>query len=952
MAEYTRTTARMFHGVRLDNCHSTPIHVAQYYLDIARSIQPNLFVIAELFTNSVSIDNMFASELGITSLIREAMNAWNANELGRLVHRFGGEPVGSFYQATHIPLVESTAHAVLYDVTHDNPCLIKMHSVYDPLATASLVLMAGCSTGSTRGFDELVPHSINVVTEQRLYAAWKSSTTEAITKEKSSALAIDLDDGIMRGKLLMNKLHYEMGSKRFNQLYVDQFDSDTTVITRHNPQTHESIVLVARTAFYTPSNHTNNNLHRPLILPSRIESVLFEASIEKKSDELNAGDQEEFQMNEKYINGLSNYKCRVAENIAPETSHFIGRIDYDGSTSHVHFKSFPPGTVLAFRVVLNESTASVLPHIRQSIGELMNSCVIGSTRKSYEIEAILNSLTFDELNVILFRCSSEEVDEQIDSDVYDVPKYGRLIYCGLQGFMNVLEKERLSNNLGHPLYENLRQGDWMMQYISERLIKHYNLAKKYRATLYSLAVWLRKLFDSLSKLPRYLIPAYFDLIVSGLYSKCLERCWSLMDSKANSKLAKFEIVNGSSFVRMLALGSVSLCGYLRSSKLPESGDPLEADLPMLSMSAGLPHFSSTYMRNWGRDTFISLRGLLLLTSRFEDARRLILAYSACLRHGLVPNLLGEGKLARYNCRDAVWWWLQSVKDYAELAPDGMDILNSLVYRLYPTDEADYPASQNQLHDNRQKLADLVQEALTVHVRGLKFRERNAGKSIDEHMTSEGFNNQIGVDLKTGFVFGGNSYNCGTWMDKLGSSHKAGNYGMPATPRDGSAVELVGLCRSVLEWLIKANEQGKYSHDGVELADGVTKFTWVEWAKRIDASFEKHFWINESSTESPHINKKNIYKDTLGSSVPWADYQLRPNFLIALALAPQMICKENALKALEQCRLHLMNEPNSVGIKTLDSSDYNYCGTYDNSNDGYDRRVAHGFNYHNGPEWLA
>jgi glycogen debranching enzyme len=98
-----------------------------------------------------------------------------------------------------------------------------------------------------------------------------------------------------------------------------------------------------------------------------------------------------------------------------------------------------------------------------------------------------------------------------------------------------------------------------------------------------------------------------------------------------------------------------------------------------------------------------------------------------------------------------------------------------------------------------------------------------------------------------------------------------------------------------------------------------------------------------------VNRRGIYKDVFGSGTgrEWSDYQFRPNFPIAMTVAPELFTPERALGAL-QLADEVLRAP--LGMRTLDPRDMQYRPNYDNANDSDDAAVAKGRNYHQGPEW--
>ncbi|CCD26910.1 bifunctional 4-alpha-glucanotransferase/amylo-alpha-1,6-glucosidase NDAI_0J00180 [Naumovozyma dairenensis CBS 421] len=914
MGKYIEMNADIFDGFRIDNCHSTPLHVGEYFLDLARRVNPNLYVVAELFSGSETMDCLFVERLGISSLIREAMQAWSEEELSRLVHKHGGRPIGSYkfvpmddfpypadiqldeeYCAVNpednalrcvseimIPkiLTATPPHALFMDCTHDNQTPYQKRTVEDTLPNAALVALCSSAIGSVYGYDEIYPYLLELVTESRTY------DTESC-------------DGIGKIRAMLNEIRDDIGMKskdiEDSEMHVHH-EGQYITFHRTDAKSGSGYYLIARTKFYDGGEQKLP----PVILSDSICKLKLAYTLEKTGD---------VQESKTLIKGIpTNLRELKGFNVS-----------YDEKTRNSTIllpDDFPQGSIAIFETQQN-GVDMWLDHFIRS----------GAIRAT-------TNLNLESLNAILYRAEPEEMDASAGRrGAYDIPNYGKLVYCGLQGWVSVLRKIMFNNDLAHPLSANLRGGHWALDYVIDRLDLYND-----EAGIEDVQRWLRSRLDRVKKLPNYLVPSYFCLIIGVLYGCCRLRAMQLMSGN---------IGKSTEFVQSLAMTSIQMVSKMEStSLLPHENIP--------AMAAGLPHFSTEYMRCWGRDVFISLRGLLLTTGRFEQAKAHILAFAKTLKHGLIPNLLDAGRNPRYNARDAAWFFVQSVQDYVSIVPGGESILKEKVTRRFPKDDTYIKYNDPIAFSYSSTIEEIVYEILSRHAAGIKYREANAGPNLDRVMTDKGFDVEVHVDWSNGLIFGGSQYNCGTWMDKMGESAKAKSVGIPGTPRDGAAIEINGLLKSCLRFVIDMNKKNNFQYSEVTKSDG-TKISFVEWDKLLQDNFEKCYWIPKDAADDKLfdvdvniVNRRGIYKDLYRSGKPYEDYQLRPNFAIAMTVAPELFTPGFAISAIELADKYLRGP---VGMRTLDPSDYNYRPYYINSEDSEDFATSKGRNYHQGPEWV-
>lgn len=219
-------------------------------------------------------------------------------------------------------------------------------------------------------------------------------------------------------------------------------------------------------------------------------------------------------------------------------------------------------------------------------------------------------------------------------------------------------------------------------------------------------------------------------------------------------------------------------GFRRALALAADGFLVRRGESLASVIAGYPWFV-----DWGRDAMISLPGLLLSTGRYDDAKKVLLAFKKAMRAGLVPNRFGDrdGE-PLYDTADATLWMFVATHHYLRASGDEAFVLREML-----------PA---------------LRDALSHHDRG----------------TLHGI--RVGPD---GLLSAGEPGCALTWMDA-----KAGD--LVFTPRSGRPVEVNALWYNAVAILADLEKRAGNEAEAKALTSR---------ARKIKTAFARVFWNEEA-----------------------------------------------------------------------------------------------------------
>ena len=798
--------------------------------------------------------------------------------------------------------------------------------------------------------------------------------------DSKSLINNSIDDNIIEDyKNNLKYNNYILNNKNMNNFENINIDNNKNIndnnlsykkLINHELNPYEGYAIITRPTYNIIENTEGKG---EIIIPGKIDSVICSFSSNKEGD---------FDINtileKNYLIGVN---AKIYFNKENNYLNQISTVNYYNNKTIILFHSFPVNSILILKFSLEKNIISCIENLNKSIEILFNKG-----------DKFVEKFELSDINKILFKTEKEErewssqkrgtyelnmiTNENIKKNKDNINKI-KFIYSGLHQIMDIIKRikrnERqnilFNDNINNEkiisimdekifiqsLYFDIAERDNLIDYFIDRInnINSFSLMNDFIKN---------NIIQKYKKLPCHIKTIFFESIIISLYQNIIRM--SLLN-------IPFPILNFGDFATALSLCRYEFFGQINSSSSYIHDILIRHKNKIfhnISISRGIPYNTIGTDRMFFRDTLIAFKSLFLISNSFSEGKNLLKIIASCLRHGLIPDFFDEGQKPRYNSRDTCWLFINAIKNYIYYSKD-YNFLKEEIELIF--------ASDNNFNEHLQKkilgdiktysIEDIIHIIFQSHAKGIHFREWDYSiKSYfnnNSYLKKEGYNIDIELDPNTGFIYGGNYYNNGTWMNKLGNGEKRKTRGIPVTPRPGADIEIISLLYSNLDFVVNMGNKNYFKYKSVVLSNGMN-YPYLQWKLLIKDSFEGEFFVkkinidiakdhNNSAWSNSQI-KRNIYKDYKSkNNINIFEFQLRPNFLLALYISPELFTYSNVIKALNNVELYLLRNGNNViGLKTLDKTDKLYNGLYENK-DNSNIFTSCEFNIHNGIEhtWL-
>ena len=121
------------------------------------------------------------------------------------------------------------------------------------------------------------------------------------------------------------------------------------------------------------------------------------------------------------------------------------------------------------------------------------------------------------INHILFRCGNEEMDISNGTrGPYGLQEYGEFPYSGIASMMHMLKKTKLFNDMGAEIFENIRAGDWLLDYTVNRILDY--AAQEPTINLQMYGQLMQEYVALVKQCPPYMKPQLTCKVIESFYN--------------------------------------------------------------------------------------------------------------------------------------------------------------------------------------------------------------------------------------------------------------------------------------------------------------------------------------------------------------------------------------------------------------------------------------------------